>query len=154
MARKRLPYGGLNVRWALAMLGGMGAWSGEPFGNDTAADWAWELEENDDWSFVADVLGQAFQADGLIDQDVATCIIAAAEVVAHGLGRGTEDDAYTERVDPFVGRAGTPPDFLVELAIAALALATSSTSELTELWEDDPDEWRAANARIEAALRG
>jgi len=139
---------------AVATLGGMGAWSGEPFGNDTAADWAWELEENDDWSFVADVLGQVFQAEGVIDQDVATSVIAAAEVVAHGLGRATQDDSWTEAVDAYVGRAGTPPDFLVELAVSALALATGPTSELTELWAEDPDEWRAANGRIEAALRG
>jgi hypothetical protein len=133
----------------------MGAWSAEPFGNDTAADWAWELEENDDWSFVADAVGPVFQADGVIDQDVATVTIAAAEVVAHGLGRATQDDAYTEAVGPFVGRAGTPPDFLVELAVAALALATGPTSELTELWDETgSDEWREANTKIEGALRG
>jgi hypothetical protein len=130
----------------------MGAWSGEPFGNDSAADWAWELEDASDWSPIRTALDEALAGDDPLDEEVATYAIAAAEVVAHGLGRATQEDPYTEEVVAFVKRAGAPPAELVGLAVAALTAATGPTSGLTELWED-PDEWRAANSRIEAALR-
>ena len=67
----------------------MGAWSAEPFGNDTAADWAWELEESSDWTVVAQTLQAALSADEPIDSDIATTAIAAAEVVAPGLAAAT-----------------------------------------------------------------
>lgn len=131
----------------------MGAWSGEPFGNDSAADWAWELEDASDWSPVRSALDEALAAEGPIDEDVATFAIAAAEVVAHGLGRATQSDAYTEEVAAFVDRVGVPPEDLVGLALSALAVAAGPESELSELW-DGSDEWRAANERLVAALRG
>ena len=132
----------------------MGAWSAEPFGNDTAADWAWELEESSDWTVVAQTLQAALSADEPIDSDIATTAIAAAEVVAHGLGRPTQDDPYTEAIDQFVGGAPAPSPELVELALSGLAAATRPTSELTELWaEADARDWEQAIARIEAALR-
>ncbi len=35
----------------------MGAWPHEPFGNDDAGDWACELEETEDLSYVEAALG-------------------------------------------------------------------------------------------------
>ncbi|HWM34250.1 MAG TPA: DUF4259 domain-containing protein [Pseudolysinimonas sp.] len=131
----------------------MGTWSGEPFGNDGAADWGWELDEAADWQPVRRALNDAL--DGPLDADVAETAVAAAEVVAHGLGRATQSDAYTTSVAAFVARVGAPPGDLVALAVAALGTATGPDSELTELWNDaDPTEWRDANAVLEAALRG
>lgn len=131
----------------------MGTWSGEPFGNDGAADWAWELDAATDWQPVRLALNEAL--DGVLDGDVAETAVAAAEVVAHGLGRPTQQDAYTESVSAFVKRVGGPPGDLVALAVAALGTATGPDSELTELWNDaDPSEWRESNAKIDAALRG
>jgi Domain of unknown function (DUF4259) len=80
--------------------------------------------------------------------------IAAAEVVAMGLGRSTQDDAYTEGHKEFVARASTPTPELVQLALDGLAAATGPSSGLTSLWlEVDPTEWQQANANLEAALR-
>lgn len=129
-------------------------WSEEPFGNDTAGDWAWELDDATDWLPVerafTDVLGIAE-----VDGDSASIAIAAAEVVAHGLGRPTQDDSYTESVSEFIGRVATPPTSeLRELALRALAAASGPGSELTELWSDDPGEWNAANKRLRLALQG
>lgn len=131
----------------------MGTWSGEPFGNDVAGDWTFELDEAEDWS----VVRVAFDAviAGPVDAPTAEIAIAAAEVVAHGLGRPTQvDDDDTFSVRQFVARAGAPDPSLVALAIAALDTATGPDSELTELWNSaDPTEWREANARLDAALR-
>lgn len=130
----------------------MGAWSAEPFGNDAAADWADELDPLTGWEAVRATLAAVVGVPDL-DADAASCAIAAAETVAHGIGQPTQDDAYTEAVDGFVERAGRPDDELVALAIAGLAAATSPGSELTELWEeDDPEEWRAANDALRDAL--
>ncbi len=132
----------------------MGTWSGEPFGNDAAADWAWELEDADDWELVRDALEEAV-ADDELYADTASIAIAAAEVVAHGLGRATQKDTYTEDVVAFVARAGTPPEDLAELAVAAIEAAAASNSELAELWdESDPADWRASISRLTEALRG
>ena len=131
----------------------MGTWSGQPFGNDGAADWTFELDDASDWRPVRQALNDAL--DGPLDGDVAETAIAAAEVVAHGLGRPTQSDAYTESVSAFVARVGAPPADLVALALAALGTATGPDSELTELWNDaDPTEWREDCAKLEAALRG
>jgi hypothetical protein len=130
----------------------MGTWSGEPFGNDSASDWAFDLTDAADWAFVREalttVIGQSY-----IDADDAVIAIAAAEVVAHGLDRPTQTDAYTESIQPFVQRAGRPDAALVNLALDALAAASSPESELTELWlDEDPDEWLSANAALKQAL--
>ncbi|MCC4908605.1 DUF4259 domain-containing protein [Microbacterium sp. cx-59] len=130
----------------------MGAWSGEPFGNDAAADWASELDSLTDWGAVRAALTAAAGVPDL-DADAASCAIAAAETVAHGIGKPTQNDAYTDSVHSFVERAGRPDDMLVALAISGLAAATSAGSELTELWEeDDPEEWRIANEALRDAL--
>ena len=132
----------------------MGTWSGDPFGNDSAADWAWELDGQNDWDLVRAALETAVEAGDAVDDDDAVMAIAAAEAVAHGLGRPTQVSAYTESVAAFATRAPTPPPDLVQLALDALAIATGPASGLTELWADDPVEWNDANAKLEAALKG
>ncbi|MFG6474921.1 DUF4259 domain-containing protein [Microbacterium sp. P06] len=132
----------------------MGAWSGEPFGNDSAGDWAWDLKEQTTWDAVRDALAAVVDTDGPVDSDDATTAIAAAEVVAHGLGRPTQVDGYTADVAAFAMRAGAPGGDVVELAVRALAEATDPEGELAELWEDDPEEWDAANAKLRTALEG
>ena len=131
----------------------MGTWSGEPFGNDTAADFAWELDEQKRWGIVRQALREAIRSEAPLDADTAVVAIAAAEVVAHGLGRPTQSDSYTESVESFVGRARRPSRWLVRDAQRAIAAATSEEGELAELWrEEDAQEWRAANARLLEAL--
>lgn len=127
----------------------MGAWSAEPFGNDTAADWAWELDGAQDWDVVSEALRDVLTGEA--DEDAAAIAIAAAEVVARGLGRRTQDDAYTESAAAFTDRVGTPGAEVVALGREALARATAPDSALAELWEGDA-EWAAANARIAEAL--
>jgi len=132
--------------------GAMGTWSGQPFGSDSASDWAYDLAEAPDWSIVREAL-TTVAGETEVDSDDAVIAIAAAEAVAHGLDRPTQTDAYTESVASFAQRVGRPDADLVALALDALTAATSPDSELTELWEDeDPEEWVTANATLKQAL--
>ena len=132
----------------------MGAWSGAPFGNDSAADWAWELDGADSWEVVADALSAIVdEGPGSVDGDAASIAVAAAEVVAHQIGRPTQSDSYTESVDAFVRRAPKPPAGIVALALTALNIASSPEGELAELWaEAGDDEWATATSRVRDAL--
>lgn len=128
-----------------------GAWSAEPFGNDTAADWAYELEDHVDWSVVSAALRVAADSEpASLDADDATVAVAAAEVVARGLGR-IDTPAFSEHVEAYVARVPAPTAEVVALAREALAIAASDAGELAELWEEDVD-WRSENERLRAAL--
>jgi hypothetical protein len=134
----------------------MGAWSAEPFGNDEAADWAWELDDATDWSVVLDALtGVLDEQSSDVDAEAATLAIAAAEVIAHSVGRPTQSDAYTESVEAFVKRAPQSPSGIADVALRALDIAASPDGELAELWADEAGaEWTSAVARVRAALSG
>jgi len=137
---------------ALATLCRMGTWSEEPFGNDTAADWAWELDEADSWDVVTDVL-QEYLGDDKTDTGADEVAVAAAAVVAHGAGLALSEAEDTESVEGFLARVGAPPASAVTAARAALD-KVGGQSELAELWEDadELDEWRATLARVRDAL--
>lgn len=131
----------------------MGAWSGEPFGNAVAADWVWELEDVEDWDVVRAALASA-RTDAALDEETATIALAAAEVVAHGIGRATQDDAYTGEVTAFVVRAGVPAPELVAEARVAVARAAAPEGALARTWAECGDEhWRESVERLTLALR-
>jgi hypothetical protein len=131
----------------------MGTWSAEPVGNDTAADFVTELDGQKRWTIVRAAFAEAMKTGPALDSDVAATAIAAAEVVAHGLGRPTQNDAYTESIQQFVGRARRPNRRLADQAIQAVTVAGSPEGELAELWdEDDASEWREALDRLKASL--
>lgn len=88
----------------------MGAWSHEPFGNDTACDWAYGLEGQADFSLVATAIQNVLDnGNEYLDSDVACEAIAAAEVLAKALGRGIQSDAYTEAVDAWLNSLAVQP---------------------------------------------
>jgi Domain of unknown function (DUF4259) len=132
----------------------MGTWSGEPFGNDTAADWALELDDAEDWGIVLNALTAVLDEDpATVDAEGATIAIAAAEVAAHQLGCPTQSDTYTESVSAFVARAPEPAAEIVAIALKALDVATAGVGELAEVWaEGGAGEWAAANRQIREAL--
>jgi len=116
----------------------MGAWSHEPFGNDTACDWSYGLEGQQDFSLVANTI-QAVLDNGpdYLDADPATEAVAAVEVLAKALGRGTQTDSYTKEADAWVKSiAAKPSRELLSNASAALARILGPDSELRELWEE------------------
>ena len=125
----------------------MGAWLHEPFGNDDALDWVYQLEDIQDDSVLARVFNRAIEnQDDYLEADDAFVIVAAAEVVAKLLGKGTQQDSYTEQVDEWVKSVDFQPSAdLLAKAQTALDLVLGEESELKELWseaeEEDRDAW-------------
>jgi len=136
----------------------MGAWSHEPFGNDTANDWAYGLDDVKDFSLVASAIKSVLDnGDEYLDSDLATEAIAAAEVLAKALGRGTQSDAYTEKVDVWLKKVSAKPSpKLLSDAGIALARILGEDSELNELWEESDEftEWKSSVAALQSALSG
>ena len=132
----------------------MGAWSHEPFGNDEANDWAYELGEARDLSYIEAALDAVLETDGYLEAPEASCAVAAVEVIAKLLGKGTQSDAYTEKVDEWVGRVrAKPPRALIEKAQRALDRVCGEQSELKELWyEGDAAAWEASLKALRAAV--
>jgi hypothetical protein len=134
----------------------MGAWSHEPFGNDTACDWSYALNEKQDFSLVARTIQKVLDAGaGYLDADVASEAIAAAEVLAKSLGRGTQTDSYTEEVDAWEGSVAVKPSAeLLSKAHAALTRILGADSELRQLWEDSDDfaSWKACVEALQSAM--
>lgn len=77
----------------------MGAWSHESFGNDTAADWAYGLSECKDMAYIESALDAVLSENDYLDSDIGSEAVAAIEVIAKMLGKGTQADAYTESAD-------------------------------------------------------
>lgn len=117
----------------------MGAWSHEPFGNDTACDWAYELEESEGYEVVEDAFNQIIEmsTEEYIDADIGCVAHAAAEVLAKSFGRGVEEEDIPEAVEKWLeqNKNKTNPA-LIPKAIRALKLLTSENSELNELWQE------------------
>lgn len=134
----------------------MGTWSHEPFGNDTANDWAYDLEERKDYSLVEQAIQQVLDnGDDYLDADLAVEAVAASEVLAKSLGRGTQSDAYTENVDAWLKSiTAKPTSELLSKAQAALTRVLGKDSELRELWEDSDDlqNWESSIKALQSAI--
>ena len=117
----------------------MGAWSHEPFGNDTACDWAYELEESEGYVVIEDAFNQIIEmsTEEYIDADIGCVAHAAAEVLAKSFGRGVEEEDIPEAVEKWLeqNKNKTNPA-LIPKAIRALKLLTGESSELNELWQE------------------
>lgn len=135
----------------------MGTWSHESFGNDTANDWAYELEDATDFSVIEAALQVALdEGDEYLDADLAMEAIAAVEVIAKRLGKGTQSDVYTEKVDQWLETISEQPsDDLLSLAKRVLERIVADDSELKELWLE-PDEyelWLGSIQQLKDALQ-
>ncbi len=132
----------------------MGAWSHEPFGNDDANDWAYGLKGTDDLALVEAALDRVLDAEGYLEAPEASEAVAAAEVLAKLLGKGTQSDAYTEKVDEWVNAVAiTPSPDILSKALKALDRVLGDESELNELWsEDDNAEWVASINALRTAV--
>lgn len=134
----------------------MGAWSHEPFGNDTACDWAFELDGQQDFSLVEKALRQAIESDDeYLDADIASEAVAAAEVLAKSRRAGTQSDSYTEAVDTWLAALTAPPPAeLFKLATKALDRVMSPQSELREMWEESDEfaQWEASMGALRSAV--
>lgn len=134
----------------------MGTWSHESFGNDTANDWAYELEDATDFSVIEAALQVALdEGDEYLDADLAMEAIAAVEVIAKRLGKGTQSDVYTEKVDQWLETISEQPsDGLLSLAKRVLERIVADDSELKELWleSDEYELWLGNIQQLNDAL--
>lgn len=136
----------------------MGAWSHEPFGNDTAGDWAYGLEGAKDLSYVESALDAVLAAGSdYLEAPEAEEAVAAVEVLAKLLGKGTQSDSYTEATDAWVAASGLRPDAALLLkAQQVVDRILGPDSELLELWDegDEGGEWRSSMSALRAAVSG
>lgn len=134
----------------------MGTWSHESFGNDTANDWAYELEDATDFSVIETALQVALdEGDEYLDADLAMEAIAAIEVIAKRLGKGTQSDVYTEKVDQWLETISEQPsDDVLSLAKRVLERIVADDSELKELWleSDEYELWLGNIQQLKDAL--
>jgi Domain of unknown function (DUF4259) len=137
---------------------GMGTWSCEPFGNDTAGDWAFGLDEAKDLSYVEAALDTVLEQDKDDELEATDSeeAIAACEVLAKLLGKGTQSDGYTQGVDTWVASLTLKPDSaLLKKAQKVLKRVVSKNSELRELWEEEgAGDWKKSIKALRDALNG
>jgi hypothetical protein len=114
----------------------MGAWGHQFDENDDAADWLADFTDSPTWAKCKEAL--QLPAD-YIEADTASRAIAAAEVVAAGLGKPhpSLDTAIVQWAD----QNGEGAKTLRQAASAAVVKAEDE-SELQELWEEgDGADW-------------
>ena len=131
----------------------MGAWDATSFGNDTANDWAYDLEKCDNLSHIEATLKKILDAgEDYIEGPDAEEAIAAAEVLAWLRERLTPVNAFTEKVAAWVAdHPIQPPTAIIQKALSALDRIQRQPSELPELWKDDAN-WTAAMTDLRARL--
>lgn len=125
----------------------MGARDVDTFDNDTACDWAYDLEGTADLSYVRDAIGAVLEVGNeYLDSDEACMALAACEVLARLKGHWGKRDSYTETVDKWVqAHPQTPPADLIDAAVSAIDRIRTQPSELLELWEEGAAaDWHAS----------
>ena len=133
----------------------MGAWGAGTFENDTALDWAGGVESLADVRKPFERLKSETDSapDGpsmVIDADLASELIAAAETVAMMMGRRIP--VFPEELAAKLEGAGEPDDLLFHQARNAV-LHVLRFSELAELWEETVEdggenEWHGEITRL------
>ncbi len=132
----------------------MGAWGIGNFDNDTACDWAYELEESSDLSVIQRSIDAVFD-DDYIDGDVGSEAIAAIDTLARLKGKFGVKNSYTETVDRWVLKNKLEPSInLIEKSNKAIKAILGKTSELAELWSDSDEfeNWKSEIKLLETRL--
>ena len=134
----------------------MGTWDTDAFGNDTACDWGYSLEDTNDLSLVESIIDRVLATGSdYLEAPESEEALAAVEVVARLQGNWGIRNAYTEPVDSWVERTQlTPSTELVQKAHAAIDRIQISPSELLELWEESEmvDEWKKSLLDLKARV--
>jgi hypothetical protein len=136
----------------------MGAWGVLAFDNDTANDWAYDLEDLNDLSLVEAALAnvEAVGTDDYLDQDDACCALAGCEILSRLRGKAGYTNSYTEKVDEWVASHPLvpPPDLLIR-AGKVIDRILGKNSELRILWEEgDATDWLASVEDLRLRMRG
>ncbi|GAA1170953.1 hypothetical protein GCM10009654_30220 [Streptomyces hebeiensis] len=133
----------------------MGTWDTGHFDNDTAADFAAELDEATPerrTELVREALaGAAVGAAGYLDADIAEVAVAAAALVAEQCPGGPPVETVYGPDEPLPRF----PEELRSLAVRALDRVAADGSELRELWEEADGGngvWQRGVTTLRAAL--
>lgn len=135
----------------------MGAWGVLAFDNDSACDWAYDLENARDLKLVEAALDKVMKSgSNYLDSEDACSALAACEVLARLGGRPGYKNPYTETVDTWVAANHErirPPAELLDRARKVIDRILGENSELPELWDEgDGEEWRAGVADLRERL--
>ena len=126
----------------------MGAWGTGVFDNDTACDWAYELEAQRDLALIERTLDTVLAAgDEYLDASDAEEALAAIEAIARLQGHWGVRNSYTANMDAWVEQVKSQPsEMLLQKAHAVIDRILGEDSELLELWDDSDslDEWKRA----------
>ena len=124
----------------------MGCWGPDSFDNDTACDWAWDLVEANNLSFIEKPLDRVLNfGDESLDSWVAEKGLAAAETIARLKGNWGDRDSYTAWMDMWVETSELVPSrALIEKALKAIERILSEPSDMLKLWTDSKylAEWK------------
>ncbi|HXB02212.1 MAG TPA: DUF4259 domain-containing protein [Opitutaceae bacterium] len=137
----------------------MGAWANDPFGNDTAGDWADGLDKTEDLSLIEETIQRVLgMGDNYLEAPEAEEAIAAADTLARLRGKYYVRNAYTKSVDKWVEKHRlTPSPELVASAIRAIDRILTKPSELLDLWSEgadsDTEEWKQQMVALKERLR-
>lgn len=136
----------------------MGAWSTNSFGNDTACDWTYGLEDTTDLALVRETIQKVIDAGKeYLEAPDSEEAIAAVEVIARLKGNSGERNSYTETVDNWVTENSqqVSPD-LDALASQALDRILQDPSELLDLWKESDkfEEWRSSIVDLKRRVTG
>ena len=106
-------------------------------------------------AYIEAALDAVLSENDYLDSDIGSEAVAAIEVIAKMLGKGTQADAYTESADIWVAAMKEAPSAdLRAKAVRAIDRITGDESELAELWSDsdDTDGWSATLATLREVM--
>ncbi|MFI0943308.1 DUF4259 domain-containing protein [Streptomyces sp. NPDC021020] len=131
----------------------MGTWDIGPFDNDTAADFAGDLDEaavEEREPMIRSVLERAVAAKEFLETPDAERAVAAVALVVAQLPDGAPAHANYGPSEPLP----VLPADLRTLAVEALDRVVAESSEIAELWDDVPDgrKWRQDVTRLRDVL--
>ena len=133
----------------------MGAWGTGIYDNDDAADWAHGLDDGG-LDLIRSTLAAA-KPGTPVDADSGAEALAAADVIARLKSGGGEQSPYAEAVMSWVDQHDDDPAWmsLVPGARAAVTAVRDESSELHELWAEDPSslsDWLLILDELDARL--
>jgi hypothetical protein len=131
----------------------MGAWGHKSFENDSALDWLGDLADGES-SLVGEALDAITHADedAYLEVDEATAALAAAELVAAGLGKG--DDRLNEDAAAWLEQHRPVAQGIGATRARKAVERVYKASELRELWDENGEdtEWHADVRELLARL--
>ena len=134
----------------------MGAWSHQPFDNDTASDWADVLLDAPDLSYIEATLDRVLEVGGsYLEAPDAEEGLAAVAVLGQLLGRSKPLVNTPADVAAWIAGIGVRPSAaLLDKARRVADRVLAEDSELAELWDESEDAaaWRTSVAALRLAV--